>query len=321
MRILWIVLLCSGLLSACSSPLPTAREPDHVVIASVLLVENNSLRAVVEGRNGARPQRYAASAKTLSGAIENTRSEGIENVSYAHIEHILLSEEAAQNGQLDRILSFAFRESEQSTETNLWILRDAIHLPAAFDLAKRMDTLAHKGNSLRETAAQWADSNTAMIPTLRWDGQHLVLDGYALFKDQKLITCVPESEGRILQLLAGQSVSWVAESENGEAMQLESKYTKIKPIWQRGILSGIAIDCRLEGKYTESWEEGKPTWIENALQSEFERTISHLAALNLDAAQICRRIGLTEPWQWTNIKNQWQMNNLACRAEVSVSVP
>lgn len=53
--------------------------------------------------------------------MEGLTNRGEQVVSCAHVEHLLLTQNAA--GTLPELLSYAFQEPQQSTETQLWVVR------------------------------------------------------------------------------------------------------------------------------------------------------------------------------------------------------
>lgn len=329
-RLLGIVLTLSFCLSGCRAPfsLPRAEEPRNMTIASVLGVENgerNTIQifAATEGRNEKQPMRYDGKSDSLSGAFLDTRDQGGESVSYAHVEHIIIGAETVQS-RLAQLLSFCFQNGEQSIESNLWILRDAT-VKSVFqgdmDLAKRLSTMKTSGEegtslpprSLRETAAQLADDGSVIIPALRWHDGELICDSYALIQDGKLIGYLEGDLSRTMALLSEGSIYWTdqikMESGREATVQLHSKGCRVRPVLQNGELCGLNITCRVDGKIMEVWDTGAESLhdeVEEQVKQELNNAIAKLQELNADGADLRRQAGISKPWNWGLIKSQWK---------------
>jgi hypothetical protein len=315
-----------------------------MTIASVLGVENGErdgiqIFAVSERRNEKQPMFYEGQADSLAGALLDTRDQGIETVSYAHVEQILIGADSLQN-RLSQLLSFCFQNGEQSIESNLWILRD-MDMRAAFqgdlDLAKRLSTLKSSGEagtslpsrSLRETAAQLADEGVVLIPALRSKGQELIFDSYAIIQNGNLVGYLEEDLARTAAILSGDSVYWTDQikvDDNKEVTaQLHSRGCSVKPVFQNGKLIKLKISCHVDGKLMEVWSAGKETLhkkVEGEIKKKLEDTVARLQKQNADGADLCRQAGLSAPWHWDAIKRQWQdcFANLPCEITVKAKL-
>ena len=106
-----------------------------VAIAIVLAVYLNHTKT---GRN------LRALGDTPAAAVEALTNQGERVVSCAHVEHLLLTQTAAAT--LPALLSYAFQEPQQSTETQLWVVQ-ADTLAECFsgerDTAQRMTCLLY----------------------------------------------------------------------------------------------------------------------------------------------------------------------------------
>lgn len=342
-RLLGLLLLLCFCLSGCHAPfsLPRAQEPRSTAIASVLGVENgvgDSIRifAASQGRNGKMPLRYSGQSDSLSGALMDTRDQGEESVSYAHVEHIIMEVETAKI-RLSQLLSFCFQNGEQSIESNLWLLRDA-DMETAFqgeaDLAKRLSTLKTSGQegtslpprSLRETAAQLADEGAMIIPALHFRDEELIFDSYALFQNGELIGYLEGDAARVTSILSGKAMYWTKQVSIGEqqeaTVQLHSRGCTVRPVIEDGTLKKLKILCTVKGKLMEVWsgenEESLHTQVEEQVQKDLEETIALFQQWNADGANLRRQAGFPKFWNWSLLVEQWQDRFASLPCEVTV---
>ena len=184
-RVLALVFLLLLLLTGCAGT-PQSRESGATAVVSVLGVEPAGqgihLLAAAEGRGEEDPFRCDSQGETPAAAVEGLTNRGEQVVSCAHVEHLLLTQNAA--GTLPELLSYAFQEPQQSTETQLWVVR-ADTLEEAFsgkaDTAKRMSVIKSQGKNrqgfcpvtLREAAAALARKEPLLLPALEVGEQGL----------------------------------------------------------------------------------------------------------------------------------------------------
>ena len=134
-----------ALLSGCAGT-PQSRESGATVLAGVLGVEDLGegfcIRAAAEGRGSQGPFHCESWGQTPAAAVEDLTDRAEQVVSCAHVEHWLVDESAV--GELSSLLSYAFQEPQQSTETQLWVFQGG-GLDKLFDgeqdVARRMTVL------------------------------------------------------------------------------------------------------------------------------------------------------------------------------------
>ena len=134
-----------ALLSGCAGT-PQSRESGATVLAGVLGVEDLGegfcIRAAAEGRGSQGPFHCESWGQTPAAAVEDLTDRAEQVVSCAHVEHWLVDESAV--GELSSLLSYAFQEPQQSTETQLWVFQGG-GLDRLFDgeqdVARRMTVL------------------------------------------------------------------------------------------------------------------------------------------------------------------------------------
>ena len=151
-----VLLLLTTCLTGCAGA-PQSRESGATAVVSVLGVEPAGegirLLAAAEGRGGEAPFRADSRGDTPAAAVEALTNQGERVVSCAHVEHLLLTQTAAAT--LPALLSYAFQEPQQSTETQLWVVQ-ADTLAESFsgegDTAQRMTVIQSQGKD-RQTFA------------------------------------------------------------------------------------------------------------------------------------------------------------------------
>ena len=230
-RVLELVFLLLLLLTGCAGT-PQSRESGATAVVSVLGVEPAGqgihLLAAAEGRGEEEPFRCDSQGETPAAAVEGLTNRGEQVVSCAHVEHLLLTQNAA--GTLPELLSYAFQEPQQSTETQLWVVR-ADTLEEAFsgeaDTAKRMSVIKSQGKNrqgfcpvtLREAAAALARKEPLLLPALEVGEQGLAFAGFALYQEGGITQWLTGPEALGAALLLGDRVHWTGSVE-AQAMVL-----------------------------------------------------------------------------------------------------
>lgn len=182
-----------------------------------------------------------ARGRPRAAAVEGLTNRGEQVVSCAHVEHLLLTQNAA--GTLPELLSYAFQEPQQSTETQLWVVR-ADTLEEAFsgeaDTAKRMSVIKSQGKNrqgfcpvtLREAAAALARKEPLLLPALEVGEQGLAFAGFALYQEGGITQWLTGPEALGAALLLGDRVHWTGSVE-AQAMVLQSTGCGWSPRWRR----------------------------------------------------------------------------------------
>ena len=325
--LLLLTLLC---LSGCSQSLslPRANEPRNMALISVIGLSREEtdaiqLHAATQGRADVPPLQYEAQGGSIATAQRETRTQGAYTASYAHVEHVLVEEASAQSC-VEQALSFGFQNGEQSVEGKLWILR-GVTMEELFaqetDLAGRLENLKTGGEagtalpsrSLRQLAAQLADTKAAIIPALRMEGAGLVFDGYAIFVQGQPLEYVDGNLAAAMAILAGDSLHWtehiVGTDGSQAALQLHADGSTVAPVMKNGMLTGLDIVCTVKSSPTELWEsqqaEGAEARADAQLKAQLLRGVKRLQERGADPINLRRRAALTQPWQWQAIQNQW----------------
>lgn len=274
-----------------------------------------------QGRNGKAPFYYEGTSDPVSGALMDSRDQGSETVSYAHVEHVIIEDTA--DLRLPELLTYCFQNGEQSIEANVWLLREK-EMKEIFredmDLAKRLSTLKTSGaagtsllpHSLRQVAVQMADDGAVLIPALEQKGDKLVFDSYGVFRESRLCGFLEGSAARGAAILAGDSVYWSmqAEGEDGETgtAQLHSGGCKVTPQFSGEKLTGMEVCCNVDGSVMETWSTGEKSHIygkvKQTVEAEIKETLDTLQGLGADATDLRRQAGILGPWKWNELEHQ-----------------
>ena len=297
-----LAVLAACLLTGCAGT-PQSREAGRTAVVSVLgaepAPEGLRIHAAAEGRGEEGPMRTDGVGATPAEAIEALSRRGADVVSCAHVEHLVLSWTAAE--RLPDLLSYAFQDPQQSTETMLWVLR-APSLEGLFDgtrdTAKEMTLWKSIGEdrqglvpvTLRDAASRLAEGGDVLIPALALDGDDLSFAGLAL--------CAA--------LLLGQRIHWTA-SAGAEALSLQVSGCRVEPVWSHGALEGLSVRCRLEGVRTGGWEsrDGTVERLETELSASMRAAVVALQRAGSDGAGLLGRAGLAAPLRWQGLSQQW----------------
>lgn len=319
MRRLLALTLLLALLTGCAGT-PQSREVGSTAVVSVLGAEpaGRELRllAAAEGRGGEDPFLCDSQGATPAAAVEGLTNRGEQVVSCAHVEHLLLASSAA--GELPDLLSYAFQEPQQSTETQLWVVR-ADTLGTSFagpgDVAKRMAVIKTQGKNrqgfspltLREAAAVLAQGKSLLIPALAVGDEGLAFDGYALYQDERIAQWLTGQQALGAALLQGERIHWTGSGQHG-AMTLQSTGCRVSPQWEGETLTGLALHCRLEGSPTGGWqgEEADLARLEEETAQGMVQALETLQQAGTDAVDLLGKAGLAQPFRWSRLKSQWQ---------------
>ncbi len=149
-----LAVLAACLLTGCAGT-PQSREAGRTAVVSVLgaepAPEGLRIHAAAEGRGEEGPMGTDGVGATPAEAIEALSRRGEDVVSCAHVEHLVLSWTAAE--RLSDLLSYAFQDPQQSTETMLWVLR-APSLEGLFDGTRRRSW--RSGRASGATVRAWS---------------------------------------------------------------------------------------------------------------------------------------------------------------------
>ena len=321
-HVAWMLTLTSLLLtlSGCAAGLPQSRESGHNAVVSLLAAKTQEngicLYAAAEGREQEDPKLFQGQGNTPAAAVAALEDQGEQVVDRAHVEHMILDESSPQ--LLPELLSYAFRESQQSTETFLWIIRGE-GLETLFssdgDAAQRMNVLKtaakdHQGFAsvtLLETAAILAEGDAVLLPALEADQEGLRFWGYGLYHDGAFQTWLTGDAALGAGLLRGDTIHWTTGVED-RAMTLHSTGCTVTPYFTKGTLTGLGLHCRLEGVVLGGWESAAedPKRLEEETARCIRTAAARLQLAGQDGAELARRAGLRRWGQWTAIREQWQ---------------
>lgn len=333
MRKLLALTLLLALLTGCAGT-PQSREAGATAVVSVLGAEpaGRQLRllAAAEGRGGEDPFLCDSQGATPAAAVEGLTNRGEQVVSCAHVEHLLLAGSAA--GELPDLLSYAFQEPQQSTETQLWVVR-ADTLGTSFagpgDVARRMAVIKTQGKNrqgfspltLREAAAILAQGRSLLIPALAVGDEGLSFHGYALYQDGTITQWLTDGQALGTALLQGERIHWTGSGQHG-AMTLQSTGCRVSPQWEGDTLAGLALHCRLEGSPTGGWqgEEADLARLEEETARGMVQALAVLQQAGADAPDLLGKAGLSQPFRWSQLKDQWQEAFPTLPIQVTVTI-
>lgn len=315
-----LFLLCCLLLSlsGCAGT-PQSRETGSNAVVSLLGAEREgrglTLYAATEGRGEEDAQIFHGQGTSPAAAVEALIDQGRQVVNCAHVEHLLLGEDSP--ALLPELLSYAFQQPEQSTETQLWVVRggglEELMTPEA-DPAQRMNVLKAAGQdrqgfeplTLREAAAALAEDRALLIPALAAGEEGLYFWGYALYEGGRFPGWLTGSAALGAALVQDQRIHWTA-SAGDQALLLQSGGCDVEPQLEEGRLTGLSLHCRLEGVAAGGW--GEPTAGTEEVEKETEQAIREalrcMQFAGSDGAGLDRRAALRRPAQWTSLHRQW----------------
>lgn len=327
----FVLLLSLFLLAGCD---PQSQEMGNTAVAGVLGAEPSrqgmTLWAAAEGRAGSPPSFYQGEGKTPAGALEDLSAGGQQVVTCAHVEHILLPQSAPE--LVEPLLSYAFQDTRQSTESQLWVVRTD-GLEGVFseknDPVRRMSVLKDFSTAgqgfrplkLREAAAALAAGDPVLIPALDLTGEGLDFGGFALYRDGAFAAWLTGRTALGAALLMGQPIHWT-DSVGDRAVVLESTGCRVEPRWEEGELTGLSLTCRLEGIPAGGWQEkpGDVARLEETTARAMAEAFAVLRRADADGAGLKGRAGLTDPLRWTALSRAWEKTFSELTPEITVKL-
>lgn len=340
--------------------LPEGRELENMVLMRTLGVDKSEEGVMVtaasaEQSGGEQPAVvYSHSAGTVSAACLAMQSRGSAYIFYGHVGQLLAGEELAAAG-LEEALGYVERDIEMRLDTEFYVVRggnasDAITAlsESGTSASERLESMAEDAGlmaasmprTVRELLSDTARCGATFAPALTLTGEEgdydLAADGYALLKDSTLIGFADGDAALGINLLLGRVEADVVEcpmAQGTAALRVVGAQTKISPVFEKGALTGLTVKCAVDASVAQgpenldlehSPEEQKA--LETALaQTERERIVAALTlfqTLDADCLDLCRKAGMSAPWRWAALQEQWgeAFSTLPIRVEVTASI-
>ena len=328
MPALIFVLVMYLLLAGCSGA-PQSREAGSATVVSVLGVTGRTgdftLTGTAEGRGSEPPAILRGRGTTPAAGVEELSQNGEQAADCAHIEHLLLAEDAGE--VLPELLAYAFQEPQLGTETQLWVT--AGDMKAVFsperDPAKRMGVLKSRGKdklgfapvTLREAASALAEGESLLIPYLINEDEGLSFGGFALWRDGRIAGRFTGAAARGAALLSGRRVHWVSGN-----LSLQSSGCRITPLIEGGRLEKLSVSCNLNGVAAGGWKADRETvqQAEQTAEQEIRAAWERMRELGGDGVGLKRRAGAGDVLHWGMISRQFSQVFALRTPEVSVRV-
>ena len=323
MRRVLSLLLAVLLLAGCAGT-PQSREAGRTLVVSVLGAETVDgrlrLTAAAEAREEGDSAQIQGSGPTPAAAMEALAGGGDRVVSAAHVEHLLLDRAAAD--RLPALLDYAFRDPQQSTETQLWVVEGSFASVWEADPARRMEVLKTAGRdrqgfcpvTLRQAAGALAQGEPILLPVV--DGKTLTRTGAVLWDGARFTARLDRDEALGAALLLGQRIHWTA-SAGEDAFSLRLVRCALRPRWKGDRLAGLTVACTLEGVRTGG--DGGKSALEDRTAETIRRALEKLQRANAGGL-LLGPAGLAQPTRWRLLEAQWPRLFSALPVEVKVTV-
>ena len=323
MRRVLSLLLAVLLLAGCAGT-PQSREAGRTLVVSVLGAETVDgrlrLTAAAEAREEGDSAQIQGSGPTPAAAMEALAGGGDRVVSAAHVEHLLLDRAAAD--RLPALLDYAFRDPQQSTETQLWVVEGSFASVWEADPARRMEVLKTAGRdrqgfcpvTLRQAAGALAQGEPILLPVV--DGKTLTRTGAVLWDGARFTARLDRDEALGAALLLGQRIHWTA-SAGEDAFSLRLVRCALRPRWKGDRLAGLTVACTLEGVRTGG--DGGKSALEDRTAETIRQALEKLRRANAGGL-LLGRAGLAQPTRWRLLEAQWPRLFSALPVEVKVTV-
>ena len=323
---IYVMLVLPVLLLTSCAGTPQSREAGRTLEVGVLGAEpsGNGLRLLASAGSGTEKGNELCQGigSTPAAAMEVLAGSGDQVVSAAHVEHLLVTEDAPS--LLPGLLDYAFRDPLLSTETQLWVV-DGNSLEPVFqeDPAGRMEVLKTAGGNrqgfcpvtLREAAGSVAMGEPVLLPTL--DPATLERTGAVLYDGKRFAARFDPDEALGASLLLGRKLHWTA-SAGEDAVSLRLARCALDTRWKEGRLTGLSVCCLLKGVPAGGGTDGIPA-LEEQTARQIEAALEKLKGAN-GGRLLLGKAGLREPARWRKLSGQWDEKFDAMEPDVLVTI-
>lgn len=289
-------------------------------------------------------------APTLSSACTALQSAGEKYFFFGHVGQLLAGEELVRRG-LDEIMDYMTRDPEMRLDTQLYVVRggsaaDAVARPASggkdsatAQLEALTDSAAlaaiPPARTVRDVLGDTVRCGATYCPAVELfstgkEGEDtLASGGYAILKNSRLVGWAEGDAERGVGLLLGKPETEILEFTGpaGEKVSLRvvGARTSVRGEFDGQRIAGLAVSCTAEANVAQTdgkidFSAGVPDWLTGALaaaaRKRIQAAVNTAQTLDADYLDLCRRVGMTAPWRWAALKQQWS----ACFSTLKVSV-
>lgn len=316
---IWLPILVSVWMTGCST-IPQSREAGSTAEIAVIGLQPEGtmlgIYAAAEGRADAAPSIYRGRGDTPAAAVEDLSDSGEQLVSCTHVEHLILSRNGVD--RLEEVLSYAFQDIRQSTESQLWLVQGE-DLSETFcgeqDPAKRLAVLKSAGKdgrgfrplTLREAAAAAAAGEALLIPALRQGEDGLEFIGFGLCHKGRVAAWLTGEAALGASLLMGEPIRWTA-SAGQWALSLRSTGIQAEPVWEGDRITGLTLRCPIEGLRVGGWQEmpEDEAIIGRQTIQAMNAALRIMKNVGVDAVGLKNTVGMSSPLKWQALSGQWE---------------
>ena len=289
------------------------------------------------------PQVFYRDAGTVSGACLAMQSYGTAYIFYGHVGQLLVGEALAERG-LAEALDYVERDIEMRLDTELFVVKGAGAFDAIASAATGTSSAADRLEALEDDAGLRATSATRTVKDVlagqaqngasfapaitltsgetgngAGEGTDLSAAGFAIIKDNALAGWADGDAARGINLLLGQVDADVLELDlpggGKAALRIVGSAAKVRPVFQDGTLAALEVSCQVDANVAEApaaldlSDDTVRRRLNAALVAAEEARIR--AALDLsqsldaDFMGLKKWAGLSAPWHWDALKDQW----------------
>lgn len=284
------------------------------------------------------PQLFSQEAETVSGACLAMQRDGEAYIFYGHVGQILLGEELARRDVAEP-LDYVERDIEMRLDTELFVVKgggagEAISAAVTQNSAPvdRLEAMEQGeglapvfiSRTVKNVLADLAQNGASFAPAIAITGsgeqQELIQVGYAVFEGDALVGWAEAGAAQGVNLVLGKTDAEVLEltaSTGGKvALRMVDAATQIRPIFQEGLLVGLELACDVEANIAQAPDElefSRGSELEN-LRADLIATVQQRILLAINLAQtldadflgLAKQAGLSAPWHWAAIQQQWR---------------
>lgn len=351
-------LCCTG----CTSIYSSYRDAERLALVQTIGLDpcdqGVTLTISAGKSNNAAATLMSLSGKSISDTVSHLQQFATrEEITYAHIEYVLLGEEEALRG-VERCLDFFGRAVEVRMDTNMFVIRggsakdlitkstgeqsDITQLLTAIDsVTERCGT--SYAYSCQDVARALLERGSALVCAIEvnktedvifTDGGELSASplGYGIIKDGYLCGYIMGEMARGVNFLQGHGGAddMTIETDQLITVNLSRDSCTIKPVWSAdGSLEALEVDCKL-GYGIAEFSSSSPHLSDDEVE-RINKTISEKVAgwfyeilsmsqlLEADFLGICNNVRAASPMKFSKIEDTWISELKEAELRISVS--
>ncbi|MFC4770297.1 Ger(x)C family spore germination protein [Effusibacillus consociatus] len=305
------------------------------------------------GEQGGKPYvNMTTEGDTLFETVRIMATRSSRSLFFEHVKLVLIGEEVARSGYLNRVIDFLLRDHEMRRRMKVIVVKGEAR--KALDVMPKQERMTSEYlESLTENTKKTArmpselaigdlsekiiSKTSFVVQRVAFNEKELKMAGGAVIHghNNKLVGWLDEEDTEALMWITGDLKGGITETvlPSGERVvyEIRTANTKIEPKVEKGKFY-FHIQVESEGSLGESWENRDTldkkfiSEVEKAVEKDIQQSITDVikklqTELKADVAGLGSTLARKEPKVWEKVKNDWDHGKNYFRdAKVDVDV-